>query len=332
MKLTNKHHLPSPIVEAVRADSYTKGRAGYSVTELLSPPRLRALKEKHWDELEEDVADRIWSMLGQLMHLMLERATYKGKVALEKVRAILEEVSRTGETEIDLSDFFKKCVALFTEGNLLFEDRLYTTINGVTVSGSPDRFEAIALKEGVLEDWKFVGARKVQDGVPSEYEAQLNCYAHILREHGFTVTQIKLQFLIRDWTAYKAKREEGYPATQSVTMDVPIWEPSRVQAFLEERVAAHEAAKTKLPECTQEERWAKDTVYAVMKKGNKSAIRGGLKNTAEEATLLAAALTKSTGVGHSVQLRPGENTRCEDYCPVKNFCSQYQNLKKGGSN
>ena len=44
MILTNKHNLPEAIVAAIMNDSYTKGDADISVTELLSPPQLRALR------------------------------------------------------------------------------------------------------------------------------------------------------------------------------------------------------------------------------------------------------------------------------------------------
>ena len=44
-----------------------------SVTELITPPQLRALTLKHWDDLQEDASDRIWAAVGTLMHTMLEK-------------------------------------------------------------------------------------------------------------------------------------------------------------------------------------------------------------------------------------------------------------------
>ena len=75
MKLTNKLNLPQPLVDAVKNDSYTKGeKADVSVTQLIGPMQQIFLKRKHWDELEEDVSDLIWALLGQTMHTILERA------------------------------------------------------------------------------------------------------------------------------------------------------------------------------------------------------------------------------------------------------------------
>lgn len=74
VKLTNKLNLPDAIVRAVTNDSYTPGNSDISVTTLISPPRIRVLRRRHWDELEEDVADRIWALMGQVGHSILERA------------------------------------------------------------------------------------------------------------------------------------------------------------------------------------------------------------------------------------------------------------------
>lgn len=74
MKLTNKLNLPEAIVAAIANDPYSKGDCHFSVTELLQPPRARALKIKHAHELQEDVSDRLWALYGQVAHTILERA------------------------------------------------------------------------------------------------------------------------------------------------------------------------------------------------------------------------------------------------------------------
>lgn len=72
MKLTNKLGLPEALVNAVANDPYTRGKSDISVTQLIDSPRIRMLNKQH--EVEEDVADRIWSLLGQSVHTILERA------------------------------------------------------------------------------------------------------------------------------------------------------------------------------------------------------------------------------------------------------------------
>lgn len=74
MKLTNNNQLPLAICDAVSNDAYTKGDSNISVTGLLRPPRIRILEEEHENEITEDASDRIWSLLGQSIHTILERA------------------------------------------------------------------------------------------------------------------------------------------------------------------------------------------------------------------------------------------------------------------
>lgn len=74
MILTNRLGLPRSIENAVRRDPYTRGDAHISVTGLISPARKRALETQHANEITEDVAERIWALMGQITHGILERA------------------------------------------------------------------------------------------------------------------------------------------------------------------------------------------------------------------------------------------------------------------
>ena len=71
MKWTNKLNLPEAIVNAVTNDDYNKGFSDISITGLTSPPRIRVLKKKYDAELEEDISDRMFVLLGQIMHGIL---------------------------------------------------------------------------------------------------------------------------------------------------------------------------------------------------------------------------------------------------------------------
>ncbi len=71
MKITNLTGLPEPLVSAVSRKREPK-EGQISVTELISPPQMRALSIIPWDELTEDASERIWATMGQLMHKLLE--------------------------------------------------------------------------------------------------------------------------------------------------------------------------------------------------------------------------------------------------------------------
>src|SRR6266480_3301089 len=72
--LTNSLSLPQPLVEAVRADDYDRGECDYTTTQLIRPVRINSLLQKHRDQICEDVSDRIWTLFGQAIHTVLERA------------------------------------------------------------------------------------------------------------------------------------------------------------------------------------------------------------------------------------------------------------------
>lgn len=74
MILTNRFNLPQPIAKAVANDPYTKGDADISATSLIGPARKRVLEHRHADEITEDVSERLFALIGQVTHGILERA------------------------------------------------------------------------------------------------------------------------------------------------------------------------------------------------------------------------------------------------------------------
>ena len=88
MQITNNAHLPDAIVRAVVNDPYpTRGTGDISVTRLIGPPQIRILERRHRDELTEDASDRIWALVGQVAHGILERAE---SVAITEERLFAE--------------------------------------------------------------------------------------------------------------------------------------------------------------------------------------------------------------------------------------------------
>ncbi len=57
-----------------RNDPYDAGDCDISVTRLIGPPQIRVLERQHAEDLTEDASDRIWSLVGQIGHGILERA------------------------------------------------------------------------------------------------------------------------------------------------------------------------------------------------------------------------------------------------------------------
>jgi len=278
VRFTNTLNLPQPIASAVSNDPYDNGGADASITTLIGPARIGALKHACADQITEDVSDRIFSLLGQLMHGLLERAN--------------------------------------TEG--VAERRLYTEIEGWKISGATDSY----YEHGLIDDYKLTTSYKFKDGkVPPEFEQQLNCLAVLHRRNGFKVTRLRIVGILRDWSKLEARRDPSYPQSQILILDVPMWPGEVAERFLKDRVILHQQARLSLPECSPEDRWQRPTVYAVMKAGRKTAVK--LHETLEAAKAHAAADS-----AFYVEKRPGQQIRCENYCPCAPFCEQYQKSSK----
>ena len=85
MKLTNKSNLPEAIKRAVENDPYDSSGSDISTTKLIAPPRIRVLQKRNWDSLEEDVSNRIWSLLGQSVHHIIERAKTRKEISEKRL-------------------------------------------------------------------------------------------------------------------------------------------------------------------------------------------------------------------------------------------------------
>jgi len=276
MKYTNNQNLPDLAVKILSEDPYSKGDADISVTEMLSPPQMRHLLIKHDDELVEDISDRIASLRGRSLHYLIELAV--------------------------LHDY-----------NTLSEKSVYTECLGWKIKG---QFDLVLLGEGELIDVKSCKAYKVKNNkLPREWEQQTNIYRYMLKkEKGLTINKVSIFVAVWDYDEIKAKNDPYYPTSALFMIDVPIWTDEQTLAFIEGRIRLHQE---EIPRpCTDEDIWAKDPLWAVMKRGRVKAVR--LFESQSEAEEFA-----STSKDLTVEFRPGIATRCVRWCKVASFCSQW---------
>lgn len=119
--MTNLEGYPEAVVLGITNDDYTRGECDFTATELLKPPRVRALQKKHGHEVVVDVADMVYAFEGKILHKILEKA------------------NRTG----------------------LIEKRFFATIEGRKVSAQIDTLAWDDNVPGLLSDWKRCSAFKL---------------------------------------------------------------------------------------------------------------------------------------------------------------------------
>jgi hypothetical protein len=171
MILTNRLNLPRSIVNAVRRDPYDRGDAHISVTGLIGPARKRAIEMAHADEITEDVAERIWALLGQITHGILERAD-EGSLTEERLF-----IERHGWR---ISGQFDRYVL---EGRLLQDYKLtsvYSVKDGVKAEwAAQTNIYALLLREhgypvtdleivAILRDWQKAKAKHDPEHYPQQ--------------------------------------------------------------------------------------------------------------------------------------------------------------------
>jgi len=316
MIITNNFNLSPTVVDAIKAyvEEYDLVKAPdnvLSVTQLIDAPRPKILVDRHRDKIAKDATEFTWLFIGSAAHNTVERLAAKGNPNAERL-----------SEERWFYDLVKQ--RLYTvDGNVKFWETENYDPNSYYVSGKSDCYDGV---DGVVEDHKVTSVWSIvysDGGSKPEWERQLNCYAFAFRLLGFPVNALKINTFYRDFQKSKAGNTNYPPASQQC-IKVPLWTQEATEEYLVARSRVHfnacKLADEELPFCTPEERWAKPTTYAVNKEGRKTAVR--VFNDEADATALALEL----GRGHSVEQRPGRNTRCEDYCDAKQFCPFGKNL------
>ena len=286
--LTNIHSLPQIVVETLQTSHYDSGDSDATVTQLNDAPQVGVLRKRHDSKMESDVSELIFSTLGSAFHHMLE-----------------ETAEKKGEEVVS-------------------EERLFVEIQGWKVSGAID-LQQIEDDGVIVSDYKVTSAWSVIFD-KSDWHKQLNSYAYLVRHaKGMKVKELRIIAALRDWQRRKAAMEDNYPSSPIVVINIPLWSDEEQDKWMNDRVALHQKAifeemtNGALPPCQPEERWEKETKYAVMKKNRVRAIK--LHDVELEANEHAERLGKE----HYVETRKGECTRCvQDWCGVAQWCEQYQ--------
>lgn len=297
MRITNKHGLPKPFVNLFHKQVYSKGHARMSVTELINSPRIVALKGKHGDEIEEDISDRFWALMGTNIHRILEEGA---------------------------------------DDEHLTEERLFHEVEGWVVSGGID-VQRNHDRGVDLIDWKFTSAYAVMSAKPEwEQQLNCYAWL-LRKAKQQEPNKLFICAIVRDWDKNRAGYEasKGYPHKPVVMLPIRKWKDEDADLFIRTRIRMHKGAGRALewgdglPLCTDEDRWIRGTSYAalrVRKDGGEGAGAGAERP--RRATKVFQSRDKAESFaaerGLEVVERKGEPIRCvNNYCGVARWCDQF---------
>ena len=284
MKTTNKMNMPAAFVNFVSNVRHNP-QGTLSATTLLKGDKEIVLYDRHFDELEQDASDLVWATFGTAFHSIMEKQE---------------------------DDAFK-------------EEAFEVQVDDWKVTGRVDRYD---LEHEILEDWKTASVWKVIYGDFKEWKAQGLTYAWLMKQNGLNVKKCRFVAILKDHSKTEAKRKPDYPQRPVFIYEFDVTDAdleateARIRAKIKSVTEAYNKSDDEIAPCTEEERWATATKYAVMKDGRKTALK--LCDTMSDAQSCMAAMG-----GTRVDIRPGESKKCSDYCPCADFCNFYhENVKK----
>jgi hypothetical protein len=292
MKYTNIKNLDDIAYNVLCHDNYDgykhKENHFCSVTDLLNPTMVTYLKERHKDNIEIDISERMWLHMGNAFHNYCESILQKSSNMIPEKRVTIKIADKEISGGVDLFDVKNK---------ILYDIKLTSvwTLKFLDPSDEHNRFH----------DWLL----------------QTNLYSIGYEQAGFEVNKIKIWAVLRDWNQNEAFRNADYAQASSSFIEMPKLPFEDVEKVVRQKAEKLELARKtgNVEPCTLGERWAKKTTFAIKKKNRKSAVKANI-----ESWDLANQLLPKYGKDHYIETRNGEDTRCLRYCEVSKFCPYYK--------
>lgn len=283
--------------------SYSNWGSDYSITALIRPPREIMLSGRHKDEIDakpfthEEIVNNLKSFKGTAIHnhfeYMLRRFMNKNK-----------------------------------DSGYIIERRVWDRVCDRKISGKFDAF-----KDSILYDWKTTSTWKMIYGDWFDFECQLNMYDYLLWTCNIEVNVLRIIAWFLDWDKDKVWKDPQYPKQEIelITIDNK-WSRATQQEFLENRIEIMKANED-LPDddldfCTDKEMWSKPDVYAVMRPGQKRAVRSSGLNTKAKAEDYIKTCKQDDKDTFEIVLRPGTRVKCDSFCKAAPYCNQYKQYKE----
>jgi hypothetical protein len=241
--------MPQSIVNAIENDVYdgpkTETSDELSVTTLNAPPRIYFLKKRHWADLTEDASSRLWSLMGQAVHSVLERAESKNNICEERIKKEYDGTVISGKMDVmdesEISDY--KFTSVWQHVH--------------APQGKPEHIAQLNVLRWLVNDL-----------FPKVSKLTINL---LLKDWSAGKAKSSPDFPRIPFVSI--------PAPLWTMEQTTAYIKGRVEAFR----AAAGLPDDQLPECTADEMWEKPTVFAIIKDGGKRAIPGGLCATQAEA-------------------------------------------------
>ncbi len=289
--VSNKYDLPQPLVEALTPERRKPVPGRFGVTALIDSPLRRILTMRHYDDIEEDVSDSIWALLGKMGHSVIEMNKQVSEIRLERKfgdATLVGVADYANDGKVIDFKFTSVYTVIFASEKSEWEKQLQVYGCLLRLENKP----VTALENWlILRDWNRRDSLK-SDDYPKIPFAKL-IYKPWSNEAGeaFISERVSLHLLA----------EKIALASTSIEIPAEFW-------------------------CTSEERWEKPTKWAIKKKTQERAVR--VYDSEEAAKKHFGDVWPEVG-GYYIETRPGEQTKCQSYCALNKWCPFWNKLKGG---
>jgi hypothetical protein len=247
MIITNKLNLPEGFVKAVSLEKHN-AEGSLSATTLIQGVKQIILMDRHWDELEDDVSERIWAIFGSAVHSLLQ-SEGEYDFTEQEMSYKVGEITVTGR--IDCYNM-EKCIV---------DDYKTASVNKI--------------KFGDFTEWYLQGMIYAWLLIRNNFPVKRIRFIALLKDHSKTDAMKDSQYPQVPVHIYE------FPVTQQGLFKIGIFLKNKVEEY--QRCVL--LPDNDIPPCSPEERWEKQPKFAVKKNGQKRAVK--LFDRKEEADLLA---------------------------------------------
>lgn len=276
MKVLNSMNLPQAFCNAVNLERHNE-KGCFSATTLLKGSTSTILTDRHFDEIEVDVADCVWQIWGTAVHKIFEDSGIDG-LKEERFEVPVSHSKVTGRVD------------LFDEKNGILYDWKTASTFKITFNDFSDW-----KKQGLIYAWLMK-----QNGI----EVKKCRFIALLKDH--SKSKAKTDSSYPQLPVYNYEFE----VTETDLAEIENFITTRIAELEKAELIPDE----ELPPCSEEERWHQKGKVAVMKEGRKTAIK--LFDTKEEAEQNMKALGGTyLEERKGCDRRCSEYCNCNTFCP-----------------
>jgi len=269
-------NLPEALVKAVSIRRHNDpGRL--SATTLLNGAKQILLTDRHWESLEDDVADRFWAIIGTVAHKALEHEG-EHEFAEEFVSFDVDGVTVTGR--IDLYNMAEEIITDYKTNSVW------------------------KIKFRDFGDWELQGMIYAWLLIKNGFKVKTCRFVSLIKDHSKRDAKRDPFYPQQPMFVYE------FDVTPERLQRIETFIREKISLYK----LCLEMADDDIPACSAKERWEKPTKYAVKKEGRKTAVR--VMDTPEEAEKMVADLGKNhfveTRPGESVRCK--DYCLCYNFC------------------